>query len=146
MLLNLQVNHSILGLRAEHKKRGKQRDPDTCCTPPLAEDSLWTGLDDDPMGIYNELGGRSSPTTPPPLRAVRLTPNDTAAKIRARYAEVRDIAVKRDFLQEQELQDGLASHDFAIRKFKNYKEQRYSGGFVSSYGQQVRRKGDKNGR
>jgi len=53
------------------------------------------------MGIYNELGGRSSPTTPPPLRAVLLTPIETAEKIVKRYSEVHEIASKRDFLKEQ---------------------------------------------
>lgn len=138
------MNHAILGLRSENKKRSKKRDPETCCTPPLAEDSLWSGLDDDPLGVYNELGGRSSPTTPPPLRAVLLTPVETAEKIIRRYAEIREAAGKRDFLQEQELHDGLASHDFAIRKFKNFKEQRYPSGFVSSFGQQIQRRGDNN--
>lgn len=136
--ISLQVNHVVLGLRAEHKKRQKKKDPQTCCTPPLAEDMLWSGLDDDPMGIYNELGGRSSPTTPPPLRAVQLTPLDTADKIRNRYSQVRESASKKDFLEEQELHDNLASHDVAIRLFKNFKGVRHSGGYISSYGQHQR--------
>ena len=47
-------------MKTQHKKRRKYRDPETCCTPPLAEDMLWATLDDDPLGIYNSLGGRST--------------------------------------------------------------------------------------
>ena len=116
----------VLGMKAEHKKRRKYRDPETCCTPPLAEDMLWTRLDDDPLGVYNDLGGRSSPTTPPPLRAVRLTPSATAIKISNCFEEVRNEAAKYQFLNEQELGEGqLASHDVAIKKYKNVKEQHY---------------------
>jgi len=134
-----QVQNAILGLRAENMKRGRRRDPQTCCTPPLAEDMLWSGLDDDPMGVYNELGGRSSPTTPPPLRAVLLTPIETAEKIQKRYSEIRELAAKRDFLREQSLEEDLASHDIAIRRFKNFKESRYPHGYVSSFNNSVKR-------
>lgn len=68
-------------MRAEHKSRKKFRDPDTCCTPPLAEDMPWSALEDDPLGVYTDLGGRSSPATPPPLRALRITRVETKEKI-----------------------------------------------------------------
>ena len=57
-------------MQNENKNRRKFRDPETCCTPPLVEDQLWTNLSDDPVGVYTDLGGRSSPVTPPPLRYV----------------------------------------------------------------------------
>ena len=133
----------MLGLRSESKKRSRKRDPETCCTPPLAEDMLWSGLDDDPMGVYNELGGRSSPTTPPPLRAVLLTPIETAEKIVQRYSEIREAAAKRDFLSEQNFQDGFVSHDAAIRKFRNFKEPRSPLGYVSSFSGPIGRTGNR---
>ena len=68
LFMNDQVRKSLVGLRVEHKKRRKVRNPETCCTPPLAEDMLWSRVDEDPLGVYNDLGGRSSPSTPPPLR------------------------------------------------------------------------------
>ena len=55
-------------MQNENKNRRKFRDPETCCTPPLVEDQLWSNLSDDPVGVYTDLGGRSSPVTPPPLR------------------------------------------------------------------------------
>ena len=58
-------------MQNENKNRRKFRDPETCCTPPLVEDQLWTNLSDDPVGVYTDLGGRSSPVTPPPLRYVK---------------------------------------------------------------------------
>ena len=113
-------------MKTQYRKRRKYRNPETCCTPPLAEDMLWSALDDDPLGIYHELGGRSSPTTPPPLRAVRLTPCDTAIKIASCLENVKNEAAKHQYLKEQELADGyLASHDIAIKKYKNVKEQHY---------------------
>ena len=113
-------------MKSIHKKRRKYRNPETCCTPPLAEDMLWSTLDDDPLGIYHRLGGRSSPTTPPPLRAVRLTPRDTALKIASCYEDVKNEAASYQCLKEVELGDGyLASHDVAIKKYKNVKEQHY---------------------
>ena len=113
-------------MKIQHKKRKKFRDPETCCTPPLAEDMLWSNLDDDPLGIYHDLGGRSSPTTPPPLRAVRLTPCNTALKIASCLKDVKKEAGKHQYFKEHELGDGyLASHDVAIKKYKNVKEQHY---------------------
>ena len=105
----------------EHESRRKYRDPETCCTPPLAEDTLWTNLDDDPMGVYTDLGGRSSPTTPPPLRALKLTYNETAEKILKALEDVKTEAFKVESTKEIELKEELASHDYAIKKFKNYK-------------------------
>jgi len=64
------------------------------------------------MGVYNELGGRSSPTTPPPLRGVLLTPAATAEKIVQRYSEIREVAEKRDYLQEQNLQVSMPNKIF----------------------------------
>ena len=122
----MQTSMHLAGMKAEHKKRRKYRDPETCCTPPLAEDMLWAALDDDPLGVYNDLGGRSSPATPPPLRAVRLTPCETADKITNCFDEVKKVASKYRVLKEQELEDGiLASHDIAIKKNKHVKEQHY---------------------
>ena len=86
--LSLQTEGRIQRLREARKKRKKFRDPQTSCTPPLAEDLPWSALDDDPLGVYTDLGGRSSPATPPPLRAVKLTPNETAEKIAKLFDKV----------------------------------------------------------
>ena len=43
-------------MQAQFKQRRKYRDPETCCTPPLVEDNLWTTMDDDPFGVYTSLG------------------------------------------------------------------------------------------
>jgi hypothetical protein len=64
-------------------------DRERCLTPPLAEDIMWTQLDDDPLGIYTQLGGRSSPATPPPLRALRLTSLTTVQNIRELQQKIR---------------------------------------------------------
>jgi hypothetical protein len=64
-------------------------DRERCLTPPLAEDIMWTQLDDDPLGIYTQLGGRSSPATPPPLRALRLTSLATVQNIREMQQKIR---------------------------------------------------------
>jgi hypothetical protein len=117
----LQALHHTMGMQTEYKKRRKTRDPETCCTPPMAEDSLWTNLDDDPFGVFTDLGGRSSPTTPPPLRALKLTPSDTAEKIIKAIEEVKAAAFKVEATKEIDLHEDMASHDFAIRKFKNFK-------------------------
>jgi hypothetical protein len=119
-----QVNQHTTGLRHEHKKRKKYRDPETCCTPPMAEDMLWSEIDEDPIGVYNELGGRSSPSTPPPLRAVKLTSNATAEKILQAIENVREKAKELQVLKEQDLEEEMASHDVAIKKFKNYVDSR----------------------
>ena len=118
--LTLQSEKKLVGLRTEHKRRRRHRDPETCCTPPLAEDMLWSEMDEDPLGVYNDLGGRSSPTTPPPLRAVKLTPANTAEKILSALDLVRKEAAKVEMLKEQEIKDNMASHDAAITKFRDY--------------------------
>ena len=119
--VSLQAFHHVAGMNKQHDKRKRHRDPETCCTPPLAEDTLWTNLNDDPFGVYTELGGRSSPTTPPPLRAIKLTYNETADKIIQTHNEVKEEAFKYDNTKEIELKEELASHDYAIKKYKNYK-------------------------
>ena len=119
--VSLQAFNHVSGMIKEHEKRKKARDPETCCTPPLAEDTLWTNLDDDPFGVYTDLGGRSSPTTPPPLRAIKLTYNETAEKIIKALNEVKIEAHKHESTKEIELKEELASHDYAIKKFKNFK-------------------------
>ena len=119
--VSLQAFNHVSGMIKEHEKRKKARDPETCCTPPLAEDTLWTNLDDDPFGVYTDLGGRSSPTTPPPLRAIKLTYNETAEKIIKALNDVKSEAHKYESTKEIELKEELASHDYAIKKFKNFK-------------------------
>lgn len=121
MPLSLQAFQHTTGMQNEFKKRKKCRDPETSCTPPLVEDSLWTNLDDDPFGVFSELGGRSSPVTPPPLRAVKLTYHNTAEKITENLDKVKKEAFKHEATKEIELSQDLASHDAAIKKFKNYK-------------------------
>ena len=79
--VSLQAFQHVTGMQNEFKKRRKIRDPETSCTPPLVEDQLWTNCDDDPFGVFSNLGGRSSPVTPPILRAVKLTYKETAEKI-----------------------------------------------------------------
>jgi hypothetical protein len=118
--LTLQVRKCLVGLRAEHKKRRRHRDPETCCTPPMAEDNLWSRIDEDPLGIYNDLGGCSSPATPPPLRAVKMTFNATAVKIGEAHEAVMVEAAKVPMTKEQEMKEELASHDAAIKKFKDF--------------------------
>ena len=81
MPISLQANLHVGGMQNQFKQRKITRDPEACCTPPLAEDSLWTNLDDDPFGVFTQLGGRSSPVTPPPLRAIKLTYKETADKV-----------------------------------------------------------------
>jgi len=120
--LSLQALAHITGMQNLHKCRRKIRDPETCCTPPLVEDSLWSNLVDDPVGVFTELGGRSSPVTPPPLRAVGLTYIATAEKIMKAIQDVKDEAFKVDSTKEIDLIEDMATHDFAIKKFKNYKK------------------------
>ncbi len=117
-----QVTQRTPGMRLEHKRRRKCRVPETSCTPPLAEDMLWAQLDEDPLGVFNDLGGRSSPSTPPPLRAVQLTRSQTAVKIAGAFSKVREEAGKLELLKEPELKENLASHDVAIKHFKNFVE------------------------
>ena len=131
------MTSSIEGLRAESKKRRKFRDPGTACTPPLAEDMLWSALDDDPLGVHTDLGGRSSPATPPPLRAVKLASRETAEKICRLIGEVREVAAKKPapFKAPEVVQDNLATHDYKIRKFKNVKAQSYKAAFAKNASQ-----------
>merc|ERR1719193_90841 len=58
--LSLQALHRVTPLREESKRRRKLPDRENCVTPPLAEDLPWSVLDDDPLGIYTDIGGRSS--------------------------------------------------------------------------------------
>lgn len=98
-----QVNSKVNGLRTVYQKRRKNYTRDAG-TPPLAEDMLWAELDDDPLGIYTELGGRSSPSaTPPQLRAMKLTVKETAEKIIEALTKIKEEASKVDMLKEQEL-------------------------------------------
>ena len=119
--VSLQATHHVSGMLNQFKQRKKTRDPETCCTPPLVEDSLWTNLEDDPFGVYTSLGGRSSPVTPPPLRAIKLTHKETAEKIIRAFQQVKDEAFKHEATKEIDLVDDLASHDAAIKKYKNFK-------------------------
>jgi len=136
--LCLQVTSSMEALKEERKKRRKFRDPETACTPPLAEDMLWSALDDDPLGVHTELGGRSSPCTPPPLRAVKLTPNETAEKITGLINDVKAEAAKKPppFKHAEGVIDNLATHDYKIRKFKNVKPMKWSAAFAKNASQQ----------
>lgn len=120
MPISLQIINHCTAMRTENKKRRRVRDPETCCTPPLAEDMLWSGLVNDPMGVFTDLGGRSSPVTPPPLRAMRLTPLETAKKIVDALSSIKAEAAKVSMEKEPELKEDLASHDLAIRKFRNF--------------------------
>jgi hypothetical protein len=86
----------------------------------MAEDNLWSRIDEDPLGIYNDLGGCSSPATPPPLRAVKMTFNATAVKIGEAHEAVMVEAAKVPMTKEQEMKEELASHDAAIKKFKDF--------------------------
>ncbi len=121
MPVSLQADRHVLGMQNEFKKRRKYRDPETCCTPPMVEDQLWTAMDDDPFGVYTDLGGRSEPATPPPLRAVGLTTHASVKKIQEAFEAVRKEAFKEDPTKAIDLEDELASHDAAIRKFKHMK-------------------------
>jgi len=118
----LQIERNVTGLRAEHKKRRRRRDPATCSTPPLAEDLPWAEITEDPVGVYNDLGGRSSPSTPPPLRAVKLTPAETAVRIGQKQEEVRACAAKMKVTMEPDVKNNMASHDAAIKRFQHYVE------------------------
>ena len=57
--LCLLVTSSMEALKEERKKRRKFRDPETACTPPLAEDMLWSALDDDPLGVHTGLDAKT---------------------------------------------------------------------------------------
>ena len=99
-------------------------------TPPLASEMPWTLLDDDPLGVYtelcNELEGLKCPPTPPPLRALRLTSHKTTDSIAQKYKKIRDglpDPLDRITLGNKDLlgSENLASHDLAVRKYKNYR-------------------------
>ena len=87
----------------------------------------WTKLDDDPLGVWTELAEeRKAPPTPPPLRALRLTQPATNTSIAAKLATIRAGLVdplervkegNRDLAGSEQ----LASHDLAVRKYKNYR-------------------------
>ena len=104
--------------------------PYRCVTPPLASDMPWTQLDDDPLGVYTELyaelESRKSPPTPPPLRALRLTSHTTTDSIAQKYNKIRsDLPDPLDRITSTNKDlvgsDNLASHDLAVRKYKNYR-------------------------
>ncbi|XP_023340374.1 uncharacterized protein LOC111710503 [Eurytemora carolleeae] len=123
--LSLQVLSRVTPLREESKKRHKYPNRDRCVTPHLAEEISWTLLDDDPLGIYHELGGRSSPSTPPPLRALRLTSHPTIAAINQKLDEIRTGLVDpmlriTEGNKDLNMKDNLASHDAAIKKYKDF--------------------------
>jgi len=128
--LTLQVHSRVTPLREEHKKRRQWPDRERCVTPPLAKDMPWTLLDDDPLGVYTELFTElesiKSPPTPPPLRALRLTSHKTIDSIAEKYKKIRDglpNPLDRITTGNKDLvgSDNLASHDLAVRKFKNYR-------------------------
>ena len=103
-------------------KRRKYPDRSECRTPPLAVDIRWTFLDDDPLGVYTELGGQSNPITPPPLRATKVTSHITVNNIVDKHKEIRDtLADPVEYAAEKakddlELKEHLASHDSCIKK------------------------------
>jgi len=128
--LTLQVHSRVTPLREEHKKRRQWPDRERCVTPPMASEMPWSHLDDDPLGVYtelfNELEAIKCPPTPPPLRALRLTSHKTVDSISEKYKKIRDelpnpldriISGNKDLAGS----DNLASHDLAVRKFKNYR-------------------------
>ena len=130
--LSLQVDCKVTPLREEHKKRRRWPDRERCLTPPLAEDLAWTALDDDPMGVFTKLFDEQvadrlkCPATPPPLRALRLTRSETAEEALKRQSAIRDALpdpLDRIIAANKELRgaENLASHDLAVRKFKNYR-------------------------
>jgi len=124
--LSLQILRRVTPMREETKKRHKFEYRDRCITPPLAEDLHWTLLDDDPLGIYTELGGRSSPATPPPLRAVRLTAHPTVDAITNKFNQIKselpDPLVRiLEGHKDMDLKENLATHDAAIKKYKDFK-------------------------
>eukprot|EP00092_Neocalanus_flemingeri_P002863 GFUD01003061.1.p1 GENE.GFUD01003061.1~~GFUD01003061.1.p1 ORF type:complete len:982 (-),score=335.32 GFUD01003061.1:277-3222(-) len=128
--LTLQVQSRVTPLREEHKKRRQWPDRERCVTPPLASDMPWTHLDDDPLGVYtelySELEANKCPPTPPPLRALRLTSHKTTDSIADKLQKIRSSLpdpLARITAGNTDLagSDHLASHDLAVRKFKNYR-------------------------
>jgi len=49
--VSLQAFHHVAGMNKQHDTRKRHRDPETCCTPPLAEDTLWTNLNDEEVQV-----------------------------------------------------------------------------------------------
>jgi len=128
--LTLQIQNRVTPLREEHKKRRQWPDRERCVTPPLASEMPWTFLDDDPLGVFtelsNELESMKCPPTPPPLRALRLTSHKTTDSISEMYKKIRNglpdpldriTSGNKDLIGIE----NLASHDLAVRKYKNYK-------------------------
>jgi len=81
-------------------------------------------------GVYTELSSEltksGSPPTPPPLRAVRLTCHTTATSINDKLDKIKSslpdpLTRIRASNTDLEGSDQLASHDLAVRKFKNYR-------------------------
>ena len=56
------------------------------------------------------------------FRAVGLTYHETAEKIMKALQDVKDEAFKVESTKEIDLVEDMATHDFAIKKFKNYKK------------------------
>lgn len=122
--LSLQVISRTTPFREESNKRKKFPDRERCVTPPTAAEIEWTLLDDDPLGIYTELGGRSSPATPPPLRAVRLTSHNTVTSASQKLDQIKKDLVDplirvKEHNKDMLLKENLASHDTSIKKYKN---------------------------
>jgi len=128
--LTLQIGSRVTPLREEYKKRRQWPDRERCVTPPLACEMPWTMLDDDPLGVYtemySELESRKCPPTPPPLRALRLTSHTTTDSIAQKYNKIRaELPDPMDRISRENKDllgsDNLASHDLAVRKYKNYR-------------------------
>jgi len=122
MPITLQLAMGVTQLRQEHEKRRKKTDRSACRTPPLAEDMPWSYLDDDPLGVYTELGGMSNPATPPPLRAVKVTCHSTVRAVESRVKEIKaSLADPYEYAANQakddlEQKENMASHDASIKK------------------------------
>ena len=78
------------------------------------------------IGFVNPPDRLKCPATPPPLRALRLTRSETAEEVLKRQCAIRDglpDPLDRIIAANKELRgaENLASHDLAVRKFKNYR-------------------------
>jgi len=127
-----QVLSRVTPLREEHKKRRRWPDRESCRTPPLAKDMPWSYLDDDPLGLHHVVYMRQCedrvrcPATPPPLRALRLTAPTTIKELQDEKTSIRSglpDPIERIQAGNKDLRgsENLASHDLAVRKFKNYR-------------------------